>query len=85
MLSHPQRNRAARALLTLTLAAFPAMTCQAGTQNDIAVGQMMLDLTDAVNALREETSLLQFQVDSLRTQAAQQDTLLRQLSQLVPR
>lgn len=47
---------------------------------DTTLGETVLDMSDALVAVREETALLQAQVDSLREQVARQDTLLRRLS-----
>ncbi len=45
--------------------------------------QSMYDLQDMLVGMREETALLQSQVDSLRFVAARQDTTLRQLANLL--
>jgi hypothetical protein len=59
--------------------------CSPGAAStDSTLGQTVLDLGDAVNALRQESALLQEQVDSLRTQVARQDTLIRRLTAVVP-
>lgn len=41
---------------------------------------MMLDLTEALNAIRDQSASLQDQVDSLRGVIVRQDTVLRQLA-----
>jgi hypothetical protein len=59
-----------------------------GTATELQTGQAMSDLSDAVNGLREESAMMQAQIDSLRDVVAHQDTVIRQLSVsagLVPR
>jgi hypothetical protein len=41
---------------------------------------VIVDLTDAVNDLRQENALLQGQIDSLRMEVARQDTLVRRMA-----
>ena len=50
-------------------------------------GQALVELSDAVNDLRRENSVLQEQIDSLRVVVARQDTMVRNLANLagVPR
>lgn len=50
------------------------------TSGDTTLAETLIDMSDALVALREETALLQSQVDSLREQVARQDTVLRRLS-----
>lgn len=64
-----------RPLLLLGLA-----SCNAGPSPDVSTGQALIELGDALNAVREENALLQEQIDSLRTVVARQDTLLRRLA-----
>ncbi|HUF26348.1 MAG TPA: hypothetical protein VMM18_05130 [Gemmatimonadaceae bacterium] len=47
---------------------------------DIATGEMILGLTDAVEDLRMETSILQDQIDSLSVEITRQDSLIRRLA-----
>lgn len=47
---------------------------------DVAQGQNMLDIADALNSLRDQNAGLQEQVDSLRDLVFRQDTVLRQLA-----
>lgn len=44
--------------------------------DSISQGELLIELTDAMNALREHDALLQEQVDSLRAVVARQDSLL---------
>ena len=44
--------------------------------DSISQGELLIELTDAMNALREHDALLQEQVDSLRLVVARQDSLL---------
>ena len=48
--------------------------------NNVDVAQTVMEMGEAVNALRQETALLQWQVDSLGTVVAQQDSVIRQLA-----
>ena len=50
------------------------------TTGDTTLAETLIDMSDALMAVREETALLQAQVDSLREQMARQDTVLRRLS-----
>ena len=50
------------------------------TSGDTTLAETIIDMSDALVSLREETALLQAQVDSLREQVARQDTVLRRLS-----
>ena len=49
---------------------------------DATLGQTVIEMTDAVNALRDETSMMQAQIDSLRTVVARQDSAIARLSGL---
>ena len=56
-------------------------TCRVqGPTADVATGQMMLELTDAINQMRQDNALLQAQVDSLRGAVARQDTLIARIA-----
>lgn len=50
------------------------------TSGDTTLAETIIDMSDALVSVREETALLQAQVDSLREQVARQDTVLRRLS-----
>jgi hypothetical protein len=50
------------------------------TSGDTTLAETVIDMSDALVAVREETALLQAQVDSLREQMARQDTLVRRLA-----
>ena len=52
------------------------------TTGDTTLAETLIDMSDALTGLREETALLQSQVDSLREQVARQDTLLRRLASM---
>ena len=47
---------------------------------DIATGEMILGISDAMNDLRTETAILQEQIDSLSAITARQDSLIRRLA-----
>ena len=46
------------------------------------LGQSVVELGDAISALRAENAALQEQIDSLRRQVARQDTVMRQLANM---
>ena len=52
------------------------------TSGDTTLAETIIDMSDALVSVREETALLQAQVDSLREQVARQDTVLRRLSSM---
>jgi hypothetical protein len=52
------------------------------TSGDTTLAETIIDMSDALISVREETALLQAQVDSLREQVARQDTVLRRLSSM---
>jgi len=57
-----------------------AAACVPDTTAGINTAQALVELGDALNAVREEQSILQTQVDSLREVVARQDTVLRQVA-----
>lgn len=71
--------RISRRMLLVTL--FAAGACGgAVTTGDTTLAETLIDMSDALVAVREETALLQAQVDSLREQMARQDTVVRRLA-----
>ena len=62
--------------LTLVCAACPA------SRADVAMSEQIIQLGDGFNDLRQDTAVLQQQVDSLRLVVARQDTVIRQLANL---
>ncbi len=74
-----RRRRILFAVAALALAAAPA-ACVASPSAEIAQAELLLDISDAVNALRAENASLQDQVDLLEVAVARQDTLLRRLA-----
>lgn len=71
------------ALLTLLAGVVAAASCSGGLPTpgrDVNQGQMMLDLAEALNSIRDQNAGLQDQVDSLRDVIVRQDTVLRQLA-----
>jgi hypothetical protein len=52
------------------------------TSGDTTLAETLIEMSDALVSVREETALLQAQVDSLREQVARQDTVLRRLSSM---
>lgn len=73
--------RISRKLFVVALASLIA--CGGGrTAGDTTLAETLIDMGDAIVAVREETALLQAQVDSLREQMARQDTVLRRLASM---
>jgi hypothetical protein len=70
-----------RRILTVALVSLGACGGP-GTAGEATLAETLIDMSDALVALREETALLQAQVDSLREQMARQDTVLRRLASL---
>ena len=65
----------------LVVALFAAGACGGPvTIGDTTLAETLIDMGDALVAVREETALLQAQVDSLREQIARQDTVVRRLA-----
>lgn len=66
-----------------TVASFlVAVACSPDTTAGINTAQALVELGDALNAVREEQSILQTQVDSLREVVARQDTVIRQIANI---
>lgn len=59
-----------------------AAACAPDTTAGINTAQALVELGDVLNAVREEQSILQAQVDSLREVVARQDTLIRQIANI---
>jgi hypothetical protein len=73
--------RTSRRLLIVALASLGACGGPRIT-GDTTVAETLIEMSDALVAVREETALLQAQVDSLREQMARQDTVLRRLASM---
>ena len=74
-------SRAALAALAALAACLLLSGCLGMPSGDsISQGELLIELTDAMNALREHDALLQEQVDSLRTVVARQDSLLARVA-----
>ena len=76
---HDRMARLARAFAGAMLAGLLVGTGACGTpQNpaDISTGEMFVEISDALSAIRQENAAIQAQLDSLREVVARQDTLL---------
>ena len=72
-----------RKSLRVLVGAFIVGACGGlATTGDTTLAESVIDMSDALIAVRDETALLQAQVDSLREQVARQDTLLRRLASM---
>ena len=49
---------------------------------EVTLAETLMEMSDALAALREETALLQAQVDSLSHHVARQDTVMRRLASM---
>jgi hypothetical protein len=63
-------------------AAIAIAACSTDPTAGTNTGEAIIALGDELNAVREESSLLQAQIDSLRTVVARQDSVLRVLANL---
>ena len=70
------------ARLSIVIVVLVAAACAPDTTAGINTAQALVELGDALNAVREEQSILQTQVDSLREVVARQDTVLRQVANI---
>ena len=68
--------------LTLVIGAFIAVGCSVPNRADLEVMQSVNDLSDQVNALRQDYGALLDQVDSLRVLVAKHDSVVRTLANL---
>lgn len=59
-----------------------AAACIGNPTADVTTAEAINEIGNELGMLRDENATLQFQVDSLRTALAKQDTLLRQLANL---
>ncbi len=66
--------------IAVVIGVLAAAACAPDTTAGINTAQALVELGDALNAVREEQSILQTQVDSLREVVARQDTVLRQIA-----
>jgi hypothetical protein len=83
MVGHELMRRARldwRSLVRVAVAATVAGACMPATTGDPAMAQIVLEMGDAVNELRQENAILQAQVDSLAILVAKQDTVVRNLA-----
>ena len=71
--------RRIRKLVPLALFALGIAACYPNTA-DIATGEMILGLSDALTDLRDENAILQEQIDTLVAVTSRQDSLIRRLA-----
>jgi hypothetical protein len=81
-LRHSDQRRRRALLLSLIVPTVAIAACNAVPTpgRDVNQGQMMLDLNEALNSIRDQSASLQDQVDSLREVVVRQDTIIRQLA-----
>jgi hypothetical protein len=71
-----RRCRLAASVVLLSL----LVACQMTTPATVALNETVIEIGDAVNALRDDTGAMQAQIDSLRTVVARQDSAIARLS-----
>ena len=79
MRSRKPTSAPGRALPLLAALAAGALATSCGTPappGDVSTGEMFVEISDALNGIRQENAMLQAQLDSLREVVARQDTLL---------
>ncbi|MEO7363837.1 MAG: hypothetical protein ABI120_26130 [Gemmatimonadaceae bacterium] len=76
-----RRRVGALVVLALSVSAAACSGVLPSPSREAAQGQIMMDLTDALNQIRDQSAGLQDQVDSLREVVYHQDTIIRQLAQ----
>ena len=57
--------------------------CAAQPAPDVSTGQALVEIGDALNAVRQDNAVLQAQIDSLRTVVARQDSAITRLNAMV--
>lgn len=80
MVSMRRRRFVSLALVVSAVAIAACGGALPSPSRDVNQGQMMLDLTETLNAIRDQSASLQDQVDSLRDVIVRQDTVIRQLA-----
>ena len=68
------RSAAAMALVVALLGG-----CASQPTPDVSTGQALVEIGDALNAVRQDNAMLQAQIDSLRTVVARQDSAIARL------
>lgn len=82
-LTSPRRLATRVALVAFSVVASTTTACSGGLPSptsELNSGQAVMDLGTLVGELREENSMMQAQIDSLRGALAYQDTIVRQLA-----
>jgi len=76
-------QRAARAAMGVAIAAtvllLSAGGCASQPTPDVSTGQALVEIGDALNAVRQDNAMLQAQIDSLRIVVARQDSAIARL------
>lgn len=75
-----RRRAGALSAIVLLVAAAGCNGVLPSPSRDASQGQMMMDLTETLNQIRDQSAVLQEQVDSLREVVYHQDTIIRQLA-----
>lgn len=84
-MSHSVRPMSARGRFRIVAIALLSVTAAACTMpmvdsSEISQGELMLQLSDALNGMRSENADMQEQIDSLRREVARQDSLLTRVA-----
>lgn len=75
-----RRRVVALGMLVISVALAACNGALPSPSRDASQGQMMMDLAEALNQIRDQSASLQDQVDSLREVVYHQDTIIRQLA-----
>ena len=68
---------------SMLLLALAAGGCASQPTPDVSTGQALVEIGDALNAVRQDNAMLQSQIDSLRTVVARQDSAITRLNAMV--
>jgi hypothetical protein len=72
-------NRLPRVVAALASLLALAGCGAAAAPADVSTGEMFVEISDALNGIRQENAQMQAQLDSLREVVARQDTLIRRI------
>lgn len=67
-------------MLAAALVGLAAGACMPSPASELSQAELLLDISDAVSALRAENAFLQDEVDSLHAAVARQDSVIRRMA-----
>ncbi len=80
MPTSPRRRRVTAPILLAAAVLLGACGAAVDPTQDLSTGEAIIGLADAIDGLREESAMLQDQVDSLRLVVARQDSALARIA-----